>query len=827
MGKIDRRNFLAMCKSAGFISLFPFGTPLYMTNLTDRNLYNEGKGEEQDTHRWPENVQEYPALALDNKGNPWIAALERDIPAKKIKIFCYREDEMYEVTEIQPGGITGISAPTICPYGDFMFVAFAIERNNRWDVAFSFINVNSDKKNQKYKLINSPRNINSGPVSAVFNNHVHILWESEEKGTRGIYTCTFNKNNTSKPLRLTDTGYNSYNPAVVALPTGHLFAAWDSVRNNSADIYGAWYKDGKWQEEMKLTSDGRIEKHPYLANLGNDVWICWEAQSYLENYSNNLTEQRIVVAKLVDDKLYSPLRLFDIVTPDTHPDSENTDTPWIAHYGQNPEKKYNLVRPRIAFDKNGSLWVSAREFMGKRQSGSKPVVWCYKGDSWSEKRVLLDQQGKRQAVEIVFGNKDGYAVYQYDDLPVGGGGYQGTDRIWKSGIGISKLTADTIKEELITEHLKMPYTGFSLKEKIELINADMERQEVSFNGENLYLFFGDLHNHTDISVCRRSWNPAPKDAFEICRDIEKLDFCALTDHGYNFDPAQWDFLKEQVRLNQDDGKFITFLAEEWTSQGHPPDVPKENQGYGHHNLIFSDPYYNHFYDSYDGDINPEMLWAQLRKDGADFIFIPHQIADMGTNIPKDWRYVNEKFQPVAEIFQGRESYEYLGCPRQAPHGAKFSGHYIQDVWEQGNIIGVIASPDHWGGIGKAAVWAKDLSREGIFEAIRARHTYGTSGTKIGLLFCTETAFMGDKVFITSIQDYKFKIKAVAMTNIEEIVIFRNNKIIYREVPLMKEVDLEWQDKKPLKGNTWYYSRVLCSDNEIAWSSPIWFIDKST
>jgi len=816
MNKINRRNFLALCKSAGIASLFPFGTPLYLSNWFESNHSQRGvKATVQNDLNWPQYVQEFPSLALDDHDNPWIAVLERNILNKKIRVFCYKQDEIYEVTKIQPEGITGMSDPHIRPFGNSMMLVFSIEKNDKWEVAYSIID--KDKKTQKFNIIHNTGKVNISPVIAVFEGNACILWESNDGGKRGIYTCLINKNGYTNPQRLTDPTVNSYNPAIVGLPNGDMFAAWDSVRNKSADIYGAWFKNGKWQPEVRLTSDVRIERHPYLINRENEVWMCWEAQSYLQRFSNNLTEQRIVVAKLQDKNLAAPKHLFEYVSPQTHVSSKITDTPWILHYEHNPERCYHLVRPRIAFDQNGSLWLSAREFMEQRRAGSKPVIWNYQGDVWSEKQLLLDQQGKRQAVEIAFGKNKGFAVYQYDNLPMGGGGYQGINPDWKSGFGISKLPVNTHKSELITEQLKMPFSNFSLEEKIAMINADFPRQKANYKGNNLKLFFGDLHNHTDISVCRRSWNPTAKDDFATARDIEKLDFCGLTDHGYNIDPPQWDFLGEQVRCNQDDNRFVTFLAEEWT----------ENKKYGHHNLIFQDPYYPHFYDAYDGDINPQELWKELQKDGANFICIPHQIADMGTNIPIDWNFVNEKFQPIAEIFQGRGSYEYLGCPRQAHDGEKFKGNYMQDVWEKGNIIGVIASPDHWGGIGKAAVWAKDLSRESLFEAIRARHTYGTSGAKIGLLLRTQQALMGDKVLLSSNPEYKFQVKAWALRNINEVVIFRNNEIIYKSVPNEKEINIEWEDTKPLRLKfAWYYTRIQCADNELAWSSPIWFIENN-
>jgi hypothetical protein len=57
---------------------------------------------------------------------------------------------------------------------------------------------------------------------------------------------------------------------------------------------------------------------------------------------------------------------------------------------------------------------------------------------------------------------------------------------------------------------------------------------------------------------------------------------------------------------------------------------------------------------------------------------------------------------------------------------------------------VIASPDHGGGTGKAAVWATYLSRESILSAIRARRTFGTTASRIFLDVRTNGRMMGEK-----------------------------------------------------------------------------------
>ena len=374
--------------------------------------------------------------------------------------------------------------------------------------------------------------------------------------------------------------------------------------------------------------------------------------------------------------------------------------------------------------------------------------------------------------------------------------------------------------EIETRPLKMPDTDFSLAERIELASAELPRQKWKRDGREVTLFWGDFHDHTDLSVCNRRHNPPGHDLFANLRDIEKLDFCALTDHGYNFDPQQWSLNGEQTRYNHDRHRFLTFLAQEWTSSTN-----YTSGGYGHRNLVFLDPYYDRFHDSFDAKISPDDLWDELK--GVEFICIPHQLADWQHkgrgNPPTDWSFVDERLQPVAEIFQTRESYEYLGCRRQAPHGEPKRGHYLQDAWARGIVIGVIASPDHGGGKGKAGVWAEELTRQKIFEAVRARHTFGTSGAKIALRFSAGSVMMGDKV---KRQDgpVSFTVEALAMHDVVEVVIFRNNEIVHKSSPNARQCSVEWTDHRPLKTDmAWYYARIQCEDKELAWSSPIWFL----
>lgn len=760
--------------------------------------------EADDDCQYPEHVMDFPAIACDGKGPAWMAALERPAGRKLIGIYRVDHRQREQVCTLEPEKLTGIAAPAVAALDKGCLVVFPAERNGVWQIAYAFV----DKRTlsgsaSSCKFIESKGTANISPAVAVLGSKVCILWESNAGNARGIYACWVDRESASPVQRISSADANSYNPAVVTLENDSLFAAWDSACNKGIDIYGAWFRDGKWEAQRRITSDERIERHPSLAVWHDQVWMAWQAQSYNKRNLNLVREQRAIVARIDEKGLSAPKDFFDRVSTG--------------------DKFY--LRPRIAFDASGRLWLTARESLGQ-QAGWLPMAWCYSGDQWSEPRAIVDEAGRWRPVNMTRTPDGLIAACEFDNIPAGRC-HAGIQPDLLSGIAIPAVLEQNVPatRSLEVEPLKMPPTEFSLAQKIALCSADLPRQTLRHGGKELHLYWGNLHEHSDLSVCGRSINPPGHDLFANDRDIERLDFCALTDHDFDYDRPMWAYNGEQARNNNDPGRFVTFLGLEWTSSANPPAVPGQPNRYGHHNLIFLDQYHGHVYDSYDGDITPADLWKQMK--GVEFICIPHELADWQGkgkgNPPTDWNYVDEKLQPLAEIFQLRQSYEYFGCPRQSPQGAPFKGYYLQDAWAKGIVIGTIASSDHGGGMGKAGVWAEQLTRESLFEAMRARHTFGTSGAKMGLFFTADNAVMGDKVKHLG-KPITFQMRAVAMSDIKELVIFRNNQIVYQSQPNAKELESTWTDPNPPSGETlWYYARIHAVDDELAWSSPIWFV----
>ncbi|MHC4716648.1 MAG: DUF3604 domain-containing protein, partial [Planctomycetota bacterium] len=269
-------------------------------------------------------------------------------------------------------------------------------------------------------------------------------------------------------------------------------------------------------------------------------------------------------------------------------------------------------------------------------------------------------------------------------------------------------------------------------------------------------------------------------------------------------------------------RFLAFLAQEWSSAG-------EN-GYGHKNIIYAHDHANRYFNPHAASIqkppyghaNPKQLWDALRDQDA--LTIPHQLADAQHKAYTDWTFMDKWMQPVAEILQNRGSYEFRTAPLASRKFAE--GHSLHDAWAAGHVLGVIASPDHGGGRGRAVVFAEKLTRRAVHDALRRRRCYGTTGARIHLDFRVNGRLMGEEI---TGADAPRRIRARAEHPwLNTLVLYRSNKEILRRPIADGRIELDFTDKDNLPPGkpAWYYVRVEGRNPEtnrleLAWSSPIW------
>jgi hypothetical protein len=314
-------------------------------------------------------------------------------------------------------------------------------------------------------------------------------------------------------------------------------------------------------------------------------------------------------------------------------------------------------------------------------------------------------------------------------------------------------------------------------------------------------YFGDLHSHCAVGY----GHGGLADAFQNAQ--LQLDFAAVTVHahwpdipageqrladlvdyhqeGFQKSRQGWDHLRDMVAANHRPGQFIPFLGFEWHS----------NQ-YGDHNVYFKDPH---------GAIIPAGSLREMRQalrhwqeQGVDALAIPHHIGYKRGYRGINWEAFDPAFSPVVEIISMHGCSESPDAPypylhTMGPRDWRSTYHY---GLAQGHVVGAIGSTDHHSahpgsyGHGRMAVWSQALSREAVWDAIKARRTYALTGDKIALAFSINDGLMG--AILPPAPERHICCQVRGGGAIDYVDVLHNNRIIHRtssyEKLLAKQVD---------------------------------------
>jgi len=245
------------------------------------------------------------------------------------------------------------------------------------------------------------------------------------------------------------------------------------------------------------------------------------------------------------------------------------------------------------------------------------------------------------------------------------------------------------------------------------------------------LYWGEIHTHSNY--CKDAGGALnPEKTYTWGRDVGCLDFGTVVSHHWSLDAQKWASLTKITNGFNKPGEFVAILGYEW-GQGYAI-----GQRWNHNNVYFLG-------DS--GPLAPNMksakeFWPWLERNcKVPVICIPHHPALKG--IRTEWEYHNPKYQPVVEVYSLHGNSESAGAALQGK--CTWEAGLVTKALEKGYVMGFIAGGDNHGGrmgtnsargdrhksrrTGIAAVWAKELTRKGLWEGFTTRHTYGTSGAQ--------------------------------------------------------------------------------------------------
>ena len=348
--------------------------------------------------------------------------------------------------------------------------------------------------------------------------------------------------------------------------------------------------------------------------------------------------------------------------------------------------------------------------------------------------------------------------------------------------------------------------------------------EFTRKGERIY--WGEIHAHVELGDGVGSEDRY----YQYARDEAWLDFSAISEHGGGRD--WWSCCIEAAERHYEPGKFATLLGYERAWGG------------GHANIY-----------SRDLDLpvvtskEREKVFSLIREGNA--IMIPHHTSDPlvnGVAIFK-WDDVDKDLIHAAEICQMRGSFE----KDQLGDHVLFAGYgcSIQDALGKGFRFGFTGGTDNHCGrpaspmvvafhpgtrvgsgemcdltrtwlkrnlCGITAVFAGALTREAVFDAIRTRRSYATTGARILLDFEVNDLRMGEQGKIKKPAEIRVRVAGTAP--LAWISIVRNNEDVLRVMGEGLDQEVLWEDADVTPGS-WYYARVVQEDGHMAWASPVW------
>ncbi len=276
---------------------------------------------------------------------------------------------------------------------------------------------------------------------------------------------------------------------------------------------------------------------------------------------------------------------------------------------------------------------------------------------------------------------------------------------------------------------------------------------------DLRIFWGDTHGHSGYAE-----GIGTVDYFmRFARDEARLDFVTHSEHDVWLDEAEWQLMRSTTAAYDAPGRFIPYLGYEWTSAA---------ANGGHHNVLFRT---TEGRERVSALLYPQLssLYQQLRERYApeDIVVIPH------AHNPGDARHSDPLLEPLIEIMSMHGTFEW----------------FIRNYLSNGHQVGfVAASDDHLshpgysapsrltlaqrGGLG--AVLAPERSRDALFDAMRVRRTYATTGDRMILDVRLNGALMGQRTEFS--EKRLLEGRVIGTAPIDTITVFKNDREIWRQ-----------------------------------------------
>jgi hypothetical protein len=689
-----------------------------------------------------------------------------------------------------------------------------------------------DSWGERVRLTSNPLPDIEPAVARSQDGTIFVVWQALTGRWSQIRLRYLRDGRWSDELAVTEGGANNWEPAVAVGPDGAAWIAWDRYGTSYDVKLRRFHPDAGFGPERDVVSTPRFEAHVSVAvDSRNRPWVAWETDAanwgkdygfYLGERSagaplGGVRETEIAVLDGDEWKSPAPVRFSDPLEPGA------------SEHGS----------PVLWFDPDDNLWLAFKRRYSRRTRPAG-VFWEYyltrlDGAEWTDP-VLLPESGNRKSTRMSLA-ADGdriWALWPHDNRDWSFGSRPHNARV---AAGSLLRPGRGAAPEL--RPFRAPDVSAKTGHESEAEDVRVIRDHrVEVRGQTMRILRGDLHRHTELSPDQGGMpDGSLPEFYRYIIDAADMDFGASTDHqagGTDF----WNFMIQKMAdMYHFPGRFATLYAYE-RNPGNP---------HGHRNLLFTHrgypitPFFQRIDEKFmlpdtpDGELltfNSNTFGGTVENDTTllhevlranEGLAIPHTSGSSGMGT--DWHAYDEEVDAVVEIYQGdRINNEHEGAPRwRGPDGRQPGGWQspgqVWNAWTKGYKLGVIASSDHMSThISYAMVYAPENGRHEVWNAIKARRTYGATDN-IVLEFWIGDCFMGEDCSATA--RAPIRIRARGTDDIAAIHLIRDAQYIYKAEPGGRQAELTFVDNEAVSGAHWYYVRVEQKDEELAWSSPIW------
>jgi hypothetical protein len=788
----------------------------------------------------------YPSATFDAAGRLWLARVAMRPEADAVVIRS-RDSRGWSADTTLAEGIEG--APRLVADGSDVWLFWHGRREGNWDV---YARRYAGGRWSPEERVTRGAAVEMHPVAARdARGSLWLAYETVEGSSFGIEVRHRAGGRWSPPRRLSAAGGVDRRPALAAARGGGAWIAWDSTRTGNADIFLAKVErrgDGPAvTAEQQVTAHAALDDSPSLAVDGSDgtVWVGWN--SMRAHHGDALRADRhsgdAFVRAWRDGRWLAPSSAHAGGLPGQVSFGAVVKTPRDAvdpywHWKQT--QNY----PVVALDSRRRLWVVWRT---DATGAHNFDLWgrVHDGAGWSEELHLTTPYGGRDEWPATALSPAGelWLAWEGQPDPSGGGGAalgRGDVDVFNTlaapnavFLGRLEPPAAPTRAAPLAEAAREVYRA----EDLRLTTAPGPPAGGVPTADRRYrIFFGDPHSHSILSDAKTGH---ADQVLSLARDHFGLDFAVVSDHSEmgRLQHGEYAEIRTVARAFTEPGRFLSFSGFEWTAGSR----------YGHRVVLFKqDETPQLAFTSPEGDTIHE-LYALARKH--DGLMSPHHTgqATWGRWNPD---HHDAAVEPNFEICSWHGRFEFYGNPwegrRQVP------GHQYQDQLRRGRKVGVMGASDTHhlqpGEGGLTAVLAESLDRAPLFEAVRRRRIYATTGDKIVLEFTANGAPMGEEITASGEVELKVRVEGTAPIDRVEIVkdlvdtfaavrIEQNPSgpdgafILYDpatpeggerlELADMSRLRFTMRDRGPSGREHAYYVRATQANGQQAWSSPIW------